>query len=84
MKFTAAHDFIYDLSVRLVRGDQEVILFDRRPVGSMTSVTVERELPALAGLEASGEWTLIATDHSARSYGRLLDWSLEFELPSAP
>ena len=79
VKFAVAHDFLYDLSVRLVRDGQEFVLFNRSPQASMTGFTGEVELPALAGLDASGSWELIATDHNARSYGRLFDWSLEFE-----
>lgn len=77
--FTVAHDFLFDLSLRLVRDGQEIVLFDRRPQGSMTALTGAIELEELTGRDASGQWRLIATDHNARAHGRLLDWSLEFE-----
>lgn len=79
IKYAIAHDFLFDLSVKLLRGDREVILFDRKPLGSTTAITAELELEDFVGLEASGSWSLVATDHAARSLGRVLDWSIEFE-----
>ena len=76
--FSIAHDFIYDLSVKLVRQQEEIVLFSRRPEGSLTSIVASVELPEFEGQDTFGEWTLVATDHNARSLGRFFDWSLEF------
>jgi len=77
--YTIVHTFIYDLSVRLVRNGQEVVLFDRQPKGSYTAIVDRHDIPELSGDSAQGEWTLVATDHAGRSVGRFLDWHLEFE-----
>ena len=36
--YEVLHDFIYDSSVKLVRNDREVVLFDRQPRGSYTAI----------------------------------------------
>ena len=75
--YTVLHDFIYDLSVRLVRNGQEIVLFDRKPKGSYTTIVDRHEIPELVGVNAQGEWTLVATDHQGRSVGRFVEWHIE-------
>ena len=74
------HDFIYDLSVRLVRNG-EVLLFDRQPKGSMTAIVDRHDIETFLGQSAQGDWSLVATDHTGRSMGRFLDWHIEFYEP---
>ena len=78
--YTVLHDFIYDLSIRLVRNGREIVLFDRKPKGSYTAIVDRHVLDEFGGMDVSGEWTLVATDHGARNMGRFLDWHIEFEL----
>ena len=75
--YEVLHDFIYDLSVKLVRNGQEVVLFDRQPRGSYTTIVDRVNVSAFNGENARGEWSLIATDHAGRSIGRFLDWHIE-------
>ena len=77
--YTILHDFIYDLSVRLVRNGQEVVLFERQPKGSYTAIVDRHEIAELVGDNAQGDWALVATDHQGRSVGRFIDWYIELE-----
>ena len=52
-----------------------------RHAGHLFRVAVDRHvLDEFGGMDVSGEWTLVATDHGARNMGRFLDWHIEFEL----
>ena len=63
--------FLYDLSVRLKRGEQEIILFDRKPKGNLTSIVDTISVAQFTQQDAHGKWALIATaDHAGRSVGR--------------
>ena len=75
--YSILHDFIYDLSVRLVRNGEEVLLFDRKPKGSLTAIVDRHEINEFIGSSAEGEWSLVATDHNGRAVGRFLDWHIE-------
>ena len=63
--YSVLHDFIYDLSVRLVRNGEEVLLFDRQPKGSMTAIVDRHDIETFLGQSAQGDWSLVATDHTA-------------------
>ncbi|MGB0648387.1 MAG: proprotein convertase P-domain-containing protein [Bradymonadia bacterium] len=75
--YSILHDFIYDLSVRLVRNGEEILLFDRKPKGSLTAIVDRHEINEFLGASAEGEWRLVATDHNGRAVGRFLDWHIE-------
>ena len=59
VSYAISHDFLYDLSVRLKRGEQEIILFDRKPKGNLSSIVDKVNVPQLTQQNAHGDGPLL-------------------------
>jgi subtilisin-like proprotein convertase family protein len=77
------HDWAFDVQIRLRHAGKEVLIFDRRPIGSSTAIVGAWPVAEFAGTPAQGDYTLVVTDRDSRSIGRLFTWSLEISGHSA-
>lgn len=81
---TVEHEFPADLRIALQRvGGREVVLFDRQDV-SDSPFTRTYTVDGYVDQELSGNWRLIVSDRAARDTGRLVSWSLDATVRSAP
>jgi subtilisin-like proprotein convertase family protein len=70
-----AHSWRGDLVVELVRGETVVTLASREG-GSADDMVASFDVPAFAGQNAQGAWTLRVKDLAAADTGTLTGWSL--------
>jgi len=70
-----AHAYIGDLRVVVSHGDTSVTLWDRAG-GAGFEIDEAFDVPAFAGREAKGTWTLRVVDDAAEDVGTLTSWSV--------
>ncbi len=72
---SVSHTWRGDLTVRLVHGDQSVVLHDGEG-GGQDDLELEIETGAFEGLDRQGEWVLEVTDTARADVGTLTEWSI--------
>jgi hypothetical protein len=70
-----SHTWRGDLLVRLVHGDEVVVLHERSG-GGQDDLQLSLDVDAFVGLERSGEWILEVVDTANSDVGRLNGWSV--------
>jgi len=70
-----SHTYIGDLTVSLSHGGRDVVLHNREGGGS-DDIRTTFIVQGMAGLDASGDWTLKVTDGAGYDTGTINSWSL--------
>jgi len=75
------HQYLGDLKISLIAPNGQVLPVFEEPSNGTTRMRRNFSLPALAGKPFSGQYKLQIEDQSVPDVGRLLAWSLTFNLP---